>query len=136
MFTPAYYRDFYANMASDGHANVNNWRVSGKLYTFGVISSKRQKPWGHPRPAIMARAKAKGDLDAGRKTPVDVTTRDPDASCHRASRKKTGHTYEIVREQLQLGEDAFAFVHSPTWLALSAPRLKSRQEKTVSKGCI
>lgn len=31
MFTPAYYRDFYANMASDGHANVNNWRVSGQV---------------------------------------------------------------------------------------------------------
>jgi hypothetical protein len=59
---------------------------------------------GHPKPAICGRlktchhGKSQSDVDAEQKTP-GVATRDPDAACHRASRKKRG-THEIVRDQV------------------------------------
>jgi hypothetical protein len=61
---------------------------------------------GHPKPAIEGHLKtghydkSQADVDAGQKTPGVVATRDPAAACHRALRKETGHTREIVREQV------------------------------------
>ena len=61
---------------------------------------------GHPKPAIEGHLKtghsdkSKVDLDAGQRTPGVVAALTPDASCHRASPKVTGHIREIVREQV------------------------------------
>jgi hypothetical protein len=65
-------------------------------------------------------------LPAGELFDIAITAILRHAATELAIRKKTD----------QLGEDAFAFVHSPSWLVLSASRIKSRQGKTVSKGYI
>ena len=46
------------------------------------------------------RTRAKSIWMPGKKTPGVVAALTPDASCHRASPKVTGHIREIVREQV------------------------------------
>ena len=79
--------------------------------------------------------KSKVDLDAGQRTPGVVAALTPDASCHRASPKVTGHIREIVREQVtslkttEAGKNHQVFGQS-RWPVLEGPRMAAFEVTT------